>query len=318
MLTRTILFMLCSIFLMSCQQQKEEQEQPVVIDREKIDADFRKDVSKVVLDHLYLVVDSITYSRLTGDNQWKDMYGSLDFGLPDFAPVNNHSATTCYLRGHQHYIEILSPKNSYNEPVGKSGIGFSLKNDDTHFHLGVEPKLKTKKSQFFNANETVHMSFDGHQHTWFKAFYTPSPGTSVHTWYGFYNPVFLDSLYGKHHSSYSREAFLESIYKDQKLFNGIKEIQLICTLNDYARITRELHDLGCRLLRRSGKTLKIKGGDVTISIEPSDLIEYSRITQIICQLNTKDYTITQLGNLTITNQGTKSVWNFGELYKNNP
>jgi len=273
------------VMLASCNHTKKENI-PDIIDRQKIDESFVKDVSKVLLDHLYVVVDSITYERL--------------------------------LRGHQHYIEILGPKNSYNEPVGKSGIGFSLQNKDEHFHLGVQPKMRPSKDSFLYASETVEMPLGNHQHTWFKAFYTPSKGTSVHTWYAFYNPVFLDSLYRKHHPSYSREAFLEPTYTDQKLFNGIKEIYLTCVPKDYRRIAQELGYLRCKLLKKNGKTLSIKGGDVTVHIASSKEIEYSRITQIICELNEKDHSITRLGNLTITNQGTESVWNFDELYINNP
>ncbi|TSE08109.1 DUF5829 family protein [Aquimarina algiphila] len=317
MLNRITLFVLCYVLLISCQKPIQQPKEPSVIDRKKIDAVFRKDVSKVLLDHLYVVVDSITYAKLTKDNEWKDTYATMDLGLPDFAPVTNYSST-CYLRGHQHYIEILGPKNKYNEPIGKSGIGFSLKNDDEHFHLGVEPKFKVTKDSFLYAAETVEMPLGEHKHTWFKAFYTPSPGTALHTWYGFYNPAFLESLYGKQYTSYSREAFLKSTYADQKLFNGIKEIYLNCIPNDYRRIVQELRYLGCKFLEQNDNVLTIAGGDVKINIGYSNNIEYSRITKIVCRLNNMNDGITQLGNLTISNKGTKSIWNFDELYKNNP
>ncbi|SEL63895.1 hypothetical protein SAMN04487910_2879 [Aquimarina amphilecti] len=317
MFKRIAICLILSISFVSCNEREKKEDSDIIIDRKKIDAVFNKNVSKLLLDHLYVVVDSITYERLTNDNQWKNTYASLDLGLPDFAPVHDHSST-CYLRGHQHYIEILGPKNSYNEPVGKSGIGFSLQNQDEHFHLGVQPKMKASKDSFLYATETVEIPLGLDQHTWFKAFYTPSPGTALHTWYAFYNPVFLDSLYGKHHTSYSREAFLKPTYANKKLFNGIKEIYLTCTPEDYLRITQELGYLRCKLLKKNGKTLTIKGGDITVRIEPSGEIEYSRITQITCELNEKDHSIIQLGNLTITNQGTESIWNFDQLYINNP
>jgi len=128
----------------------------------------------------------------------------------------------------------------------------------------------------------------------------------------------LDSLSGKHHTSYSRKAFLESSYADQKLFNGIKEIYLTCILDDYRRIAQELGYLRCKLLEHNGEILTIASGDVTINIAPSNQIEYSRITKITCRLNDEDNSITTLGNLKITNQGKESIWHFDELYKNNP
>ncbi|KAA1247903.1 DUF5829 family protein [Aquimarina sp. RZ0] len=317
MLYRVSLLFLCSILVFSCQKQTKQSESTSPINKEKIDAVFRKALPKVLLDHLYVVVDSITYAKLTTDNQLKKTYASLDLGLPNFAPINNH-ATTCFLRGYQHYIEILGPNNKYNEPIGKSGIGFSLKDNDKHFHLGEQPELKIENDSFLYANETVKMPFGDHQHTWFKAFYTPSPGTSLHTWYGYYNPAFLDSLYGKHYPSYSREAFLQNTYENQKLFHGIKEIYLSCTPDDYSRIAQELRYLRCKLLENKDNVLTIAGGDVTIHIEPSNTAAYSRITKIICQLNTEDDSNTELGNLIITNQGTESIWNLTKLYKNNP
>ncbi|MBQ4822879.1 DUF5829 family protein [Aquimarina sp. MMG016] len=308
--------LILSIAFGACNEQEKKENLEAIIDRKKIDAVFNKDVSKLLLDHLYVVVDSITHERLIRNNQLKNTYASLDLGLPDFAPVHN-KASTCYLRGHHHYIEILGPKNSYNEPVGKSGIGFSLKNNNEHFHLGVKPKLKSPTDSFLYATETVQMPLGNHKHTWFKAFYTPSTGTALHTWYGFYNPVFLNNLQGKRHVTYSREAFLKPTYTEQKLFNGIKEIYLSCTPEDYQRVTQELRHLGCKLLEKKGNILTIAAGDITINIKPSNQVEYSRITKIICRLNDKDNSTTQLGNLTITNQGNESIWNFDELHKNN-
>ncbi|WP_109299379.1 DUF5829 family protein [Aquimarina sp. AU474] len=317
MYNRIAFYTFLLIFLISCQYQKQKKYEPSsIIDRKKIDAVFNKDVSKVLLNHLYVVVDSITYSTLTKNNQWISTYASLDLGLPDFAPVNNYSST-CYLRGHQHYIEILGPKNKYNEPIGKSGIGFSLQNNNEHFHLDVEPKMKLAKDSLLYATETVKMALGNRKHIWFKAFYTPSPGTALHTWYAFYNPVFLDTLYKKHHASYSREAFLEPSYKKKKLFNGINEIYLTCIPQDYIRIAQELGYLRCKLLKKNNTTLTIKGDDVTVHIKQSKTIEYSRITKIICRLNNRDNSSTQLGNLTISNQDMESVWTFDELHENN-
>lgn len=309
-------YVLVLLFVISCTEHKESYYKTTYIDKTKIEASFGKDVSQVLLDHIYIVVDSVTYSQLTNNPSWQKTYASLDIGLPNFAPVNN-SSTTCYLRGHKHYIEILSPNNKYNEPVGKSGIGFSLKNDAEHFHIDVKPKVKTSKASVLQAHENVSLSFNDEKHLWFKAFYTPSPGTALHTWYAFYNPVFLNNLYGKCHKDYSREAFLRSCYTSEKLFHGIREIHLSCTEEDYYRIAQELGHLKCKLLQKEGDILKIKSGDVTIKITPSITIEYSRISQIVCGLNYSDYSTADFGNLSITNSNMTSIWNLSEVHKNN-
>ncbi|WP_299684828.1 DUF5829 family protein [uncultured Dokdonia sp.] len=311
-----ISIIIISICFISCEEQIHKQYDSSLIDHEKLDITFGKEVSNVLLDHLYVVVDSATYSHLTKDSHWKSTYAALDTGLPDFTPVVKNSST-CYLRGHQHSIEILGPDNVYNEPVGKSGIGFSLKNKDEHFHLGVEPKLRESKDSLLYATETIKMPLDGQEHTWFKAFYTPSRGTALHTWYAFYNPDFLEELSEEEHIEYSREAFLASSYADDKLFQGIKTLLLTCTPNDFKRIAQELGYLQCRLIAQDGDRYTIKSGDINIVIEPSNEIKYSRITQIICHLNNADDSVSHLGNLTITNKGKISTWDFNQLHIRN-
>lgn len=232
MIIRILMITLMTSFLFSCQGVEEKQYDSSLIKRDKINGIFGKDVSDVLFDHLYVVVDSTTYASITQDSKWKNKYATLDNGLPDFAPAVKESSS-CYLRGHQHSIEILDSDNIYNEPVGKSGIGFSLKNKGEHFHLGVKPKLREVKDSLLYATSTVKMPVDGEEYTWFKAFYKPSKGTGLHTWYGFYNPNFLDHLKGEEHAFYSRKTFLESSYADHKLFNSIEAIQLKCTKDDF-------------------------------------------------------------------------------------
>ena len=52
------------------------------IDKEKISELFNNDVSKLLFDHLYVVLDSISYDKLTKNPEWQDSYAQLDMGLP--------------------------------------------------------------------------------------------------------------------------------------------------------------------------------------------------------------------------------------------
>jgi len=316
MITRIIIIILIALFFTSCQGQGQKRYDPSVIDHEKLDAIFGKEVSQVLFDHLYVVVDSLTYESLINNSHWNNTYARLDLGLPDFAPVENNSST-CYLRGHQHSIEILGPNNAYKESVGKSGIGFSLQNKGEDFHLGVEPKLRAVKDSLLNATETVKMALYGKDHTWFKAFYTLSFGTALHTWYAFYNPDFLDHLHGEDHTSYSRESFLVPSYADHKLFHSIETLRLSCTRNDFLRIAQELGYLQCELIAQDDTVFTIESGDIKIEIEASNKIKYSRITQITCNLNKADHNVSYLGSLTLTNQDKTSIWDFDKLHKSN-
>ncbi len=310
---RPAILILVSVFFISCQKQSSKKYDPLLIEREKIDFAFDKDFSELLLNHLYVVVDSLTYTALTEDEPWNRTYASFDIGLPDFFPLVAGSST-CYMRGHIHYIEILGPNNTYNEPVGKSGIGFSLKNDGEQFHVDIIPKLRGDAGSFINATETVSLPVGAREQIWFKAFYTPSPGTALHTWYAFYNPVFLDSLFDQKHAFYTREAFLKNAYREDRLFNGINTIHLTCTPTDYHRIAQEMRHLGCKLLEKKDTDLTFESGDVLVTLVLSNEVEYSRITSLRCHLNRIDNSISRMGNLTITNNGKESVWDFNNIH----
>ncbi|WP_103070296.1 DUF5829 family protein [Aquimarina sediminis] len=302
------------ILIFSC-QEKEQKTSNSLINKKKIDSLFGKDVSQVVFNHLYIVLDSISYSQITKDSRWLTSYASTDRGLPYFEPIDK-KGSIFYLRGFHNYIEILSPDNIYGESVGKSGIGFSLKNDEEHFHLGIQPKLKRKDTSFFNTHEIIHFPLHNHNETWFKAFYTNGPQTSLHTWYAFYNPDFLNSLYGVKHKDYSEEAFLKGIYTEEKLFYGIYGIEMVCTPMDYYRIAQEMLHLGCKLLYNEKSSMTIKSGGISIKITESSTISNSHISKLHCQLNKPDNSITYIGNLIISNHGHKSTWSFDNLFKN--
>lgn len=296
----------------SCREKRS-----LEIDHERIDELFGKNVSEVLFDHLYVVVDSITYTQLLQNTEWQGTYAAMDKGLPDFATLDK-TTTSCYLRGYEHFIELLGPDNEYNEPVGKSGIGFLLSNHGEHFHLGVMPKLKQSETPYLSKSETVNMPIGKEETTWFKAFYSPSMNTALHTWYAFYNPAFLNRLHQTEHYEYSRAAFLRKSYREGQLFKGIESIDIICTFADYERIAQEMRQLGCRLMSKKENTLTISSGDISLSITPSRTINFSRITQIKCGLNASDNRQIALGNLTITNSGTQSVWNLENLYQEDP
>jgi hypothetical protein len=263
-----------------------------------------------------VVLDSISYARLKKDESWKKTYAAIDKGLPNFESIDS-ATTSCYLRGHEHSIELLGPNNEYGEPVGKSGIGFSLRNQGEHFHLGLVPKLKQAKTSYLSISDTVEGTFSKKSTTWFKAFYSPSSGTALHTWYAFYNPAFLDSLYQTQHQEYSRKAFLNKSNDTKHLFEGINSIDMTCTLQDYQRIVHEMRLLGCKLIENKENVLTIASGDVFITISSCNTIEYSRINNIKCELNALDSSMTKLGNITITNSGRESIWNLKKLHKNN-
>ncbi len=157
------------LFFASCKQQEKTTEPP--IDQKKVESFFPERANSIVLDHLYVVLDSTSYSAFLSDAFIREFYAGIDLGMPEFEPFNG-SATSVYLRGRKEYIEILGPNNVFKEPVGQNGIGFLLKNDNG-FSLENTPVLKEKGSRFLTGADTVSLRLNGKQITWYKAFYTP-------------------------------------------------------------------------------------------------------------------------------------------------
>lgn len=298
--------LLCLLY--SCQGQKREKKD-ALIDKEKIDLALGTDVSQVHLSHLYVVLDSFSYAMLTQDSDWRNSYARLDKGLPDFQPIDD-ATTISYLRGYQHYIEILKPNNTYSNPIGKSGIGFLLQNHKEGFHDKIKPKLKPDADQFLSAYETVQMPIGESRHLWFKAFYTPMDKTKLDTWYAFYDPTFLAHLHGFVHGTYRRESFIGDAYDNKRLFRGVEKIALECSPMDYYRIGQEMRYLGTKLVEKQGDTLTIAVGDIHLQLSKNQNSTKSTIKKIWCKLNRADDKVSKFGNLVITNSGHVSVWTF--------
>ncbi len=296
------------VLLLGC-KEKTKLQSVSPVNYEMIDALFAKETSSILFNHLYVVLDSVSYSQFLKASEWMKAYASVDEGLPNFTATTNKTSTS-YLRGHHHYIEILGPENTYGEPEGKGGIGFCLSHSLQSFHNNIKPELKKEDSPYLANSETVTLPLKGKEEVWFKAFYTEGPKTNVQSWYAFYNPQFLASLYGSDHETYARETFLKTAYAPEKLFKGISAIEMACNPADYLRIAQEMRHLGCPLLKKEGNNLTVRSGDIDIKIMLHSEIEQSRIHKLHCSLNQPDESVKTFGDLVITNSGLRSIWPF--------
>jgi len=306
------IFILLMVFS-ACKQKSEEPSNPT-IDYEKINVLFAQETSHMLFNHLYVTLDSISYTHFLKAKDWMEVYASVDEGLPHFYTVNDNS-TTSYVRGQHHYIEILGPKNTYGEPEGKSGMGFCLSHKAEPFHANIRPDLKKENSPYLAAFETVAQPLKGEEEIWFKAFYTEGSKTNVLSWYAFYNPKFLTGLHGLNHETYTREAFLKTTYAPERLFKGVSAIELACNRADYNRIAQEMRHLGCPLLKKEGNNLTVRSGDINIKLMLHPELEQSQIHKLHCTLNRADESVKVFGDLVITNSGHQSTWTFANTYE---
>jgi len=74
------------------------------------------------LNHAYVVLDRATFDAIRNSAPLAALLGASDTGLPAYDPPTA-GADRLFLRGRQTYLELFAPKNRFDEPVGKVGIG---------------------------------------------------------------------------------------------------------------------------------------------------------------------------------------------------
>lgn len=295
-----------SLFLcVGCNNATQKTEEPL-IDEKRISKTFYKSLNQVRLDHFYLTLDSLTFAQLKASDFILEDYANLDQGIPDFTRIDKNS-TSAYLRGKNQYIELLGPENAFNEPVGKSGIGFAL-SEKKGFSLANTPKLNETETKFLKGADTVSFHINNKTSIWYKAFYTYGMATNLSTWYAYYNPEFLGHLHQEEITEYSSEEFLKTAYHPKKLFNKITGIEMHCNRADHFRIARELQLLGCTLTGKNNNDMLFIIDGLKLSIRLDDELEKSKITIIAGTLNEPDNRTLAFKNLTIKNTGYKTVW----------
>lgn len=70
-------------------------------------------------------MDAETFAALRDSAVLSAVLGRTDGGLPDYAPPTA-DADRIFFRGRKTYLEIFAPRNRFNEPVGKVGLGLGL------------------------------------------------------------------------------------------------------------------------------------------------------------------------------------------------
>ncbi len=306
--SRKYLVIFC-IALVGCREKVKNIEDNGV-DYNKIENAFYTNDAAVLLDHFYITLDSSTYNNLLKSEFLKTSFAGLDKGLPDFKPVEAR-ATSFYIRGKKHYIEILGPANKFKEAIGTTGFGFMIDSEEDFKSAKALPGNKTSKT-YLTATDTASYKINGEEIIWYRPFFTTgSILTYMHTWYSYYNPEFINLLYNKKQSKYSREQFLEPVYESSKLFQAITKIELVCNKADFQRISSEFHLLDRQMASGEGKlTISLNEVDLVLKLDIN--IDKSYLKEFHCKLNKADTTNLDFGEVQIKNSGKKSIWKFNK------
>jgi hypothetical protein len=225
---------------------------------------------KVGLNHVYVVLDQETFTAVRDSERLMREFASVDTGLPQFDPPQTQSQRL-YIRGRTTYVEILGPRNPFDEPVGKIGIA-----------LGVDalPLLDEVQAAWSAA---FGSAADRYNIEWKKA--TPpvqwyevvqhrstSDNPDLVLWASAYRPEFLPWLYPQR-SAFdtrgSRADFLAPLFRPERLFRDVTGLTIAVPEQLRAQIARQLQSVGYQ--RSSpGEALELQSSGLTLTLtEPT-------------------------------------------------
>ena len=221
---------------------------------------------KVGLNHVYVVLDEETFAAVR-DSEWmKTQFASVDTGLPTFAPPQADSQRL-YIRGKTTYVELLGPRNPFNEPVGKVGLA-----------LGVDtlPLLDAVEAAW---SVSLGTAADRYNVEWKKA--TParpwyevvqhrstSANQDLVVWASAYRPEFLPWLYPQRPAQDnrgSRADFLAPLFQPERLFQDVTALTIAVPEELRQQIARQLQAVGYRRTER-GERLELHAAGWTLTL----------------------------------------------------
>jgi hypothetical protein len=225
---------------------------------------------KVGLNHVYVVLDEETFAALRGSELLTRELAAVDTGLPTFDAPRADSQRL-YIRGRTTYVEILGPRNPFNEPVGK--IGLALGVDE----LALLGEVQAAWSASFGS------AADRYEVQWKKAtppvpWYdvvqhrTTSSNPHLVLWASAYRPEFLPWLYPQR-SAFdnrgSRADFLAPLFRPERLFRDVTGLTVAIPEQLRQQVARQLEASGYRRSVR-GEMLELQSSGWTLTlVEPS-------------------------------------------------
>ena len=225
---------------------------------------------KVGLNHVYVVLDEETFAALRGSELLRSELAAVDAGLPTFEAPRADSQRL-YIRGRTTYVEILGPRNPFNEPVGK--IGLALGVDE----LALLGEVQAAWSASFGS------AADRYEVQWKKAtppvpWYdvvqhrTTSNNPHLVLWVSAYRPEFLPWLYPQRSAldnRGSRADFLAPRFRPERLFQDVTGLTVAIPEQLRQQVARQLEASGYRRSVR-GEMLELQGSGWTLTlVEPS-------------------------------------------------
>ena len=226
---------------------------------------------EVVFNHLYVVVNEDTFQIMRDHPYFQDEFAAVDSGFPKFAAVNEETQSL-YFRGERTYLEIFGPKNKFNEPVGKVGIGFSVEK------VGgldwVEKQLKLQTNVNF---ERSLRRWDFETETpvnWYHADYRDFPADSkIVWWFSEYHSDFFPSLFPHRvfdQPDISRQTFLVERFDSKRELINLLGCALVMEAESALVMAGDLTRAGFERQIRDDGGVDLVGCNFFVSLIPAD------------------------------------------------
>lgn len=225
---------------------------------------------KLLFNHLYVVLDKATFDDLLESKFFPTNFASVDSGMPGFLSTDQ-SSNSLYVRGCNTYLELLGPDNSFNEPVGKIGLGFSVEQPGA-LNL-VESLLQDRKIEMGRFSQEWSKGFP-EPVDWFESVTIKASKDSAFVWWiSEYSPEFLKALYPgrpRLHGKIDRQSFLKPIYSQEKVLKNVVSISLCLRSVERQPFADGLTALGFRRSEVENET-HLNSSDLSVVLkEPAD------------------------------------------------
>ena len=250
----------------------------------------------VYLSHIYVTVDSSTYSDISNSEFIKNSFA--DIRTETIKADSNNSWTGTYIFGQNTYIEIFnSDYEVFNS--GTSGIAFGIEIcggvDSLYKSLTDSGKKYRKKSLRYRRTETGEIP-------WFYSLYSTKEDSSIirFSWVQEYVVEYIKHKFpdiNTEEINITRRLYNSKRYQNKLLLKDIVEVEFALDEYYYNRLQEELIFYGYKI-ERIGNKLIGKGPNINIIITDKTK-EKSGISRIKFSLNDNQY-----GNKTI-NFGSK-------------
>lgn len=265
------------------------------------------DLSEIYLNHLYIVLDSNTYSHLFDSSFLSQKLGNIEETSTTTA---NDSWSGKYLFGKNSYFEFFSTKGYKGATLGDCGLGFmTIKSNEI---------WEIKKSWRENSNDsietdTTHRMLNGMPKPWYYSLSLSNNDSLQHfsTWLMENTPEELSTVgfsAEEIKSGINWQTYIAKRNKTEftKSFNQIKSVTLLINKKEYEYLKKSLLGFGLQQKGNNFFNAQIK---IICTIDERFSVRLKTVETELIKLFSKS-NIKISDNLIVHVNGNKAIWEF--------